>query len=183
MFGVDDIIGQGLGVVNTLIDRLVPDKNLAEKMKADAARMQQEGELEEFRGNLQLALAQIQTNSEEAKSSSLFVSGWRPFIGWVSGVALALVYIPKALVITSMWTYQAVIILAAWNGNAPTPTFPVFPDVGVADVLGLLGSMLGLGALRTAEKFKGVARDTGIVGSLTKFYPTSADAKPKQEFF
>lgn len=97
-------------------------------------------------------LGQVETNKIEAASSSMFVAGWRPAVGWVCATALGMVYIPKALVMTGIWTYQA---LAVIDGGG---TLPPYPDLGVTDLLGLLGALLGFGGLRTAEKFKDVAR-------------------------
>jgi len=104
------------------------------------------------------ALAQIGANAEEAKSSSLFVSGWRPAVGWVCATALGVVYIPKALVMTAIWTYQAVAVVSTWSGVGPVPVLPGYPDLGVTDLLGLLGALLGFGGLRSFEKVKDVAR-------------------------
>lgn len=104
-----------------------------------------------------LLQGQIDVNKAEAGSSSLFVAGWRPYVGWVCGTALALVYIPKAVVMTAIWTYQAYVIISLWDGLAPLQPLPVYPDLGVTDLIGLLCSMLGLAALRTREKEKQVA--------------------------
>lgn len=92
--------------------------------------------------------AQTKINEVEAASSSLFVAGWRPAAGWVSVISLALIYWPRALLGMTFWCMQA------WA----TKTLPPMPDVGLADILGLLGSLLGFGGLRTYEKSKGAAR-------------------------
>lgn len=157
MFGIDDIIGGGLKIVSQVIDRAFPDPAERDRAKLEMMKLQQEGAFKELEAELQVALAQVGTNTEEAKSSILLVAGWRPFIGWVCGVAMALAYIPKAIVITGLWTYQAVLVVSAWNGQG-APVLPAFPDLGLTEVLGLLGGMLGLGGFRTLEKFKGVAR-------------------------
>jgi len=87
------------------------------------------------------ALGQIQVNLEEAKSSNLFVSGWRPFIGWVGGVALAYSFIAQPII---MW-------IAELNDKVITaPTL----DIGI--LFNLILAMLGFGGLRTYEKLKGV---------------------------
>lgn len=93
---------------------------------------------------------------EEAASSSFWVSGWRPGVGWVCVAALAMVYIPKAVVLTFIWTYQCVVLLNAWHGGA-LPVLPVYPDLGITDLIGLLMPMLGIGGLRTIEKLNSKA--------------------------
>lgn len=103
-----------------------------------------------------LLTGQIETNKAEAAHASRFVAGWRPFIGWVGGVSLGMVYIPKAMALTAIWTYQAVVIVSAWDVGHPMPTLPLYPDLGVTDLLGLLGSLLGFGVLRSVDKRKGV---------------------------
>ena len=86
---------------------------------------------------------------------SMFQSGWRPAIGWVGVVSLALMYIPKALVITYIWTYQSIVKLNNWDGVADL-ILPVFPDLGVSDMIGLIMSMLGVAVLRSHDKGKGI---------------------------
>src|SRR4051812_15400577 len=51
----------------------------------------------------QPAIAQQVLNELNAKSESIFVAGWRPFIGWVAGFTLAIYYIPQFSVATYMW--------------------------------------------------------------------------------
>lgn len=104
-----------------------------------------------------LLQGQIETNKIEASSASLFTSGWRPFIGWICGIALGLVYIPKAIVLTIIWTYQAWTIVSVWHGIGVMQPLPAYPDLGVTDLIGLLASLLGMAALRSADKAKGVS--------------------------
>lgn len=86
---------------------------------------------------------QMEVNKAEAGHGSLFVAGWRPFIGWVCGSALAYQYL---VVPISAW-------LAAILGfDLPTP--PRLDDMLWELVFGILG----MGALRSFEKVKGVAR-------------------------
>lgn len=86
---------------------------------------------------------QSEVNKVEASNSSLFVSGWRPFIGWVCGLALAYQYMIVPLV---TW------VCAFFLVNIPG--FPSLDD----NLWQLLFGMLGMGGLRTFEKIKGVAR-------------------------
>ena len=99
----------------------------------------------------QLDLAQIEVNKVEAQSASLFVAGWRPFIGWVCGFAFA-----YSLIVQPFMAF----LLAAYDH--PVKELPVIDG----DLLGwAMGGMLGLGSLRSFEKVKGVAA-TGIASKL-----------------
>ena len=124
-------------VVGQLLDKVLPDTEAANKAKAELITMQTKGELDALMGQLEI-------NKEEAKSSSVFVAGWRPFAGWVGGVALAY----STLV-------EPVLRFAATVWFNYTGTFPVIDNDLTLQVL--LG-MLGLGAMRSFEKHKGVAR-------------------------
>ena len=119
-----------------LLDKIIPDKDAREKAQFELIRAAQDQEF-------QVALKQIETNSEEAKNSNLFVSGWRPFIGWVCGIALTYNFL----------IYPLMLWFIAFYGSAIKPP-PLFSDVLMELVLG----MLGLGGLRTFEKWKGVTK-------------------------
>jgi len=92
---------------------------------------------------IKVDLAQIEVNAEEAKSANLFVSGWRPFVGWICGSALAYAAIiePSARFIAQV-------------GFAYTGEFPAIDTTLTMQVL--LG-MLGMAGMRTYEKKQGVA--------------------------
>lgn len=88
---------------------------------------------------------QTEINLAEAKSSSLFVAGWRPFIGWVCGVGLACFFIPQYLFATYLW------VRASWAAQAIQP-YPVSAE----GLLNLVIALLGLGAYRLVEKINKV---------------------------
>lgn len=130
------ILGSGIiaKTVGTVVDRVIPDKNLAERTKTEI--------MAEFaKADIQGALAQIEVNKVEAAHQSLFVAGWRPFIGWVCGVALAYQY-----VLSPMLTY----ITNAFGLEIPAP-----PTLG-ENLYELVIGMLGMGAMRSFEKYTGV---------------------------
>lgn len=106
-----------------------------------------------------LPLAQIELLKVEASHASKFVAGARPFIIWICGIALGLMTIPKALVLTLLWTYQ---VYCAINGITFIIELPAFPDLGVGDVIALIVPLLGLAGLRTFEKQQGI--DTKKIG-------------------
>ena len=126
---IDKLIGPITGIVN----KFVVDKDL--KMK-----LQHELETALHSANL----AQLEVNKAEAAHKNTFVAGWRPFVGWVCGVALAYHFILAPLL-------QFGFALAGMDQELPEFEFSQLSTV-------LMG-MLGLGGLRTFEKMKGVSRD------------------------
>jgi len=87
-----------------------------------------------------LAVAQIELNKQEAKHRNVFVSGWRPFVGWICAIALAYNFIVRDL--------MAWIIL----NTGEAITLP--PALAMEHLMTILLGMLGLGGLRTYEKQK-----------------------------
>lgn len=144
-----------LNTGNKLIDKFWPDADEADKRKFQLLQMAQAGDLEKLDKEVSLLLKQAEINLADAKSGSFWQSGWRPSIGWVGAASLALMYIPKAIVMTYIWTYQAIVILNDWDGVSGL-VVPPFPDLGVSDIIGLLMSILGVAAMRSHDKVKGV---------------------------
>lgn len=125
-----------------LIERFFPDPEKKAAAQFELLKMQQTGELAALTATTDLAKAQLAVNEKEAQNASMFVSGWRPAIGWVCALALAYQFILRPLGV----------FLAQSLGH-PIPTPP-----GLDDTLWqLLFGMLGLGSLRTFEKIKGRA--------------------------
>ena len=90
------------------------------------------------------SLAQIELNRIEAMHRSIFVAGWRPFIGWVCGVGLA-------------WHF-ILFDLLTWTTTTFTKTVIDYPPLaGTEQLITIVMSLLGLGAFRTWEKSRGVA--------------------------
>jgi len=131
-----------LPVLGNLLDRLLPDQKASDAAKLEVMRMAQAGELAQLDAELKVATGQIEVNKVEAASQSLFVAGWRSFIGWTCGAAFAFKFIlgPSAVVVMAMAGHPI--------------TLPVFD---FAEMSTVLMGMLGLGALRTVEKVKGAA--------------------------
>jgi len=90
-----------------------------------------------------LKMAQMDVNKTEAQHKSIFVAGWRPFIGWISGSALAYNYIVQPLLF--VWLSAIGITVQ-------------MPQLDIGTLMMLMGGMLGFGAFRTFEKVKGVER-------------------------
>lgn len=106
-------------------------------------------------------LAQIEVNKAEAESHQLFIGGWRSAVGWAGAMGVWCAFVPKALVMTVFWAYTAWVVISRWSGAGEPPALPVFPDLGITDLMGLLASLLGMGYMRHRETLAGVAR-TGL---------------------
>ena len=126
-----------IGPVTSLLDKFIEDKDQKNKLAHEIATM---AEKQAHEANMM----QAETNKEEAAHRSVWVAGWRPFIGWVCGVALAWHFVLSPVVL----------FIAAWF-NVVLPTLPVF-DMG--SLMTVLMGMLGLGGLRTFEKTKGLTK-------------------------
>jgi hypothetical protein len=125
-----------LEIGGRLLDKIIPDKDAREKAQAELLRAAQDQDF-------QKAIAQIEVNKMEAQHTSLFVAGWRPAIGWICVVGLGYNFL-----IYPMMTW-----LVAITGAEFTP-----PPLLSENLMELVMGMLGLGALRSFEKWKGVAR-------------------------
>jgi len=138
-----DLTGFGsvFDLVGKVVDKIWPDPGQAAQAKLELFKLQQAGELKELEQVFELAKAQIETNKVEAANPSLFVSGWRPAVGWVCVGGLIYTFMGQPLLV---WAS------AIWG-------FPAPPSLDMGDLLTLLLGMLGLGGLRTFEKVRGTA--------------------------
>lgn len=126
--------------ISTLLDKLIPDPDARARAKAELAKAEREADLEALRLAFSADSAQNATNAQEAAHADIFVAGWRPFIGWVCGVAFAYHFI-----------LQPFLVFAITATTGKTPALPVFDMNTLSTVL--MG-MLGLGSLRTIEKIR-----------------------------
>lgn len=130
------------GVIGPILGPLVekiPDVNLRRKLEAQA-------ESQLLSALTGVVMGQIEINKVEAGHKSIFVAGWRPFVGWVCGIALAYNFVVRPI-----GMYAAFLAGVDLDGA---------PELDITELLTVLGGMLGLGALRTGEKIKGVASST-----------------------
>lgn len=125
--------------LSKLLDKIIPDPDAREKAKLELRNAEREIDLEELRLTLSSDQSQTAINQTEAMNPDLFVSGWRPFIGWVCGVAFAYHFILQPLLAFAVANAGGTVIL---------PTFDM------QELSTVLMGMLGLGSLRTIEKLK-----------------------------
>jgi hypothetical protein len=130
-----DPVSALLDIGGKVFDRVFPDPAQAANAKLELMKLQQSGELTQIAG-------QMDINKIEAASSSIFVSGWRPAIGWICGAGFAVQFVVGPL--------------AEW-GSALAGHPVKFPQMDTGTMMPLLLGMLGLGGMRTAEKIQGVA--------------------------
>ena len=125
------------GLLEKVFDRVFPNETDKAKAQLEVLAMQQKGELAELAAITEGDKSQAEINKVEAASESLFVSGWRPAIGWICAFALFAQYIGAPLL-----TWIAANTLG-WT--AP-------PRMDWSELTTLLLGMLGLGYYRTLDK-------------------------------
>lgn len=125
-----------IGPIAAILDKIIPDKDAREKMAFEIATLAANQAHAEV-------MQQIELNKAEAQSPSVFVSGWRPFIGWCCGFGIGFNFIVAPLV---NWA-------TALYGNDI-----VVPVLDMSVMMPIILGMLGLVAARTKEKIEGVAR-------------------------
>ena len=123
--------------VADLLGKFVPDQTEKLKLAHEIATLTE-------KQAHSIAMAQIEVNKVEAASNSIFKGGWRPFIGWVCGTAFAYHFVLQPLLV----------FILTYAGH-PVPELPEFD---MASLMTVLGGLLGLGGLRTFEKYKGVTK-------------------------
>lgn len=126
-----------IGPATQLLDKFVEDKDKKNELAHEIATMAE-------RHAQDLAKGQLQVNAEEAKHRSVFVAGWRPFIGWVCGIALCYHFIVSPIILFCV-TIAGI-------------TIPQLPEFDMSSLMTVLMGMLGLGGLRTYEKAKGLSK-------------------------
>lgn len=132
------LIDRLIGPVSAILDKVVADKDLKEQLSHDIATMAE-------RHSHDVIKAQIEVNKEEAKHKSLFVSGWRPAVGWTCTLALL-----SNFILIPMTNF---ILVLADSDIA-------IPLIDVSTMMPVLMGMLGLGTMRTVEKINKVERNT-----------------------
>ena len=139
MFG--ELLRAALAPILEGVLRLIPDKS-------ERARAKEMFEGQMLTAMTSLVQGQLEINKQEAQHPSIFVAGWRPFIGWVCGVAL-------------VWNFiiQPLLLWIAWMMPELGIDMSTAPKLDSGELMTVLLGMLGLGGLRTYEKRLGVSRE------------------------
>tara|TARA_B110000305_G_scaffold189231_1_gene211181 strand:+ start:81 stop:476 length:396 start_codon:yes stop_codon:yes gene_type:complete len=123
--------------ITGLLDKFIPDADLKNKLAHQVATMAETHAQE-------LAKGQLEINKAEASHKSIFVAGWRPFIGWTCGIALCWHFVLQPVTL----------FVCSYIGL----TIPELPQFDMGSLMTILGGLLGLGGLRTYEKQKGLTK-------------------------
>lgn len=124
------------------IDALTTSDEEKQTLKNEALKQSQDGDLKAWGIQAGLLTAQMAVNKSEAESGNPWASGWRPSIGWTCSAALFFQFV---LTPVGLWVANI--------AGHPLPDPPRLDDM----LWELMFGMLGIGALRTVEKMRGVA--------------------------
>jgi len=141
---IGKVFEKGLGVV----DQFIEDKDQANRLKAEIKKQIESQDHEQVIMQLQ---GQLAINKAEARHKSIFVAGWRPFVGWIGGAALAYQFLLYPLLVWC-WTFLQA------KGIVPA-TLPAPPVLNTGALLTVVTGMLGIGGMRSYDKSKGTQTD------------------------
>jgi len=132
-----NLVGNLIGPVTGLLDKVIEDKDQKAKLAHEIATMSDNHAQQALMGQLEI-------NKAEAASGSLFKGGWRPFIGWVCGFAFAYHFVLQPLIVFGV--------------TAAGVDMPELPSFDMGSLLTVMMGMLGLGGLRSVEKLKKIEK-------------------------
>jgi len=132
------VLGDIIDMVGGLVSEVVVDKDKKREILLEMEKLKGEAD-ERFHKEL---IAQTEINKQEAAHASIFVAGWRPFIGWTSGVGLAYSFVLAPFI-------EFIARANGYVGEMPMPD--------ASQLLALVTAMLGVGAMRSYDKQKGTA--------------------------
>lgn len=136
-FGLDDIIAEGLKILN----KYIPDPQAQVNAQLEMMKIKQADSFKEVEAALQEQQMQTDINKVEAASDHIFVAGWRPFMGWICGLGFAMqvIFFPLAATVSVVIGH------------------PIqMPEMPIEVLMTTLMGMLGLGYYRTREKMGGL---------------------------
>lgn len=131
-----------LPVLGPVLNKIIPDPAQAAAAQLELQKALIENQHELDKAFAEAAKAQAEINLAEAQSESTWKSGWRPFIGWICGAGCAYSFLGQPLI-----SYATGIVNALSGAAVPVP-----PVLDMGTLIPLLGGMLGIAGLRTAEK-------------------------------
>jgi hypothetical protein len=149
-----DPVSAAFDLGKSAIERIWPDPIRRSEELRKLKELEQKGDLAELNAHVQLMIGQLEVNKAEAGHKSLFVAGWRPFIGWVGGAAMAYQFIVYPF-LTWVWAICQALELIPKGVDPP-------PMLETAALFSVVTAMLGVGAMRSHDKKHNV--DTSRVG-------------------
>jgi hypothetical protein len=151
------LLGDLISPVKDLVSEAITDKDKRAEINLKLAELEMRGD-ERLHEEL---LAQVEVNKLEATHRSLFVAGWRPFIGWTGGAGVAWTFLVSPLV---EWISR----LFGWTGT--------MPGIDATQLMTLVMAMLGVGAMRSYDKKHGTSND--VLTTPTPPAPVPTDIPP-----
>lgn len=131
------MIDQLIGPISNLLDKFIEDKDKKAALAHDLATMAE-------RHIHEANMGQLEVNKAEAQHRSMFVAGWRPFLGW--GLSFAMIWhFVLVPIVTFVFAYIRI-------------EAPDLPEFDMSSLMTVLMGMLGLGGLRTYEKSRGLTK-------------------------
>lgn len=125
-----------IAAVQPLIEKalgFIPNSQERDKARAEL-------EMSLIKIDAEQRLAQVELNKVEANHASIFIAGWRPFIGWVAGLAILWKYLMGPLLVWSLSAFGIITEL---------------PVIANEELMTLVFAMLGVGGMRSFDKLKG----------------------------
>lgn len=146
-----DPLTAAFDIGKSVIERIWPDPAKQAEEIRKLEELHQQGDLAQLNAHVQLMLGQLEVNKMEAQHKSIFVAGWRPFIGWVGGLALAWQFVIYPML---MWIWK----IAEASGHIPAGISPP-PILETGALFAMITGMLGIGTMRSFDKSKGTQTD------------------------
>jgi len=131
-----NLLGSLVQPVTGLLDKFIEDKDQKNQLAHEISTMAE-------RHAQELAKGQLEINKAEAQSRNVFIAGWRPFLGWTMGFAMAYNYVIQPIAIFVLGQLDYLVTL---------------PALDMTEMMPVLLGMLGLGSLRTYEKKIGISK-------------------------
>ena len=131
------LVSNLVGPVTGLLDKVIEDKDQKAQLAHEIATMSDNHAQQALMGQLEI-------NKAEAASGSIFKGGWRPFIGWVCGVAFAYHFVLQPLIVFGV--------------TAAGIDIPELPEFDMGSLMTVMMGMLGLGGMRSIEKLKKIEK-------------------------
>lgn len=156
---IGDLINSIIGKAGGIVSEVIVDKDKRNEINANLERLRLESLDKAQERETQLMLGQIEINKVEAGHESVWVSGWRPAVGWISAAGVGYSFVMEPIM--------------SWGARVLFKYAGTFPSLNYSELMILVTGMLGFGALRTYEKNAGVATAPPDDGGKSKSLPGS----------